>query len=81
MFELLAFIGLIVVGMFVLKLVFGLFGLAVHLILLPIKLALALVVVVIALPFLVLLLPVFLILGLGFAAVGAVVCSIFGWFL
>ena len=81
MFELLAFVGLIVVGVFVLKLIFGLFGLAIHLILLPIKLALGLVAVVIALPFLVLLLPVFLVLGLGFAVVGTVVCSVFCWFL
>lgn len=80
MFELLALFGLFVLGILVLKVLFGILGLAFHLLLFPIKLALGLVAVVLALPFLILALPVFLVLGLGFAVVGAAVCSIFCFF-
>jgi len=80
MFELLALIVAVVIGVFFLKVFFAVLGLAFHIVLLPVKLLLGLVFVLLALPFLVLLLPVFLILGLGFAVVGAILGSIFCFF-
>jgi len=80
MFELLALIVAIVIGVFFLKVFFAVLGLAFHVLLFPVKLLVGLVVMLLALPFLVLLLPVFLVLGLGFAVVGAVLGSIFLFF-
>jgi hypothetical protein len=79
MIELLAFIGLIVVGVFLLKLFFGVLGLVFHILLFPIKLVLSLVVVLVALPFLILLIPVFLVLGVGMAVVGTAIAALFGF--
>ena len=78
MFEFLALIGLIVIGILVFKLVFGMLGLVFHILLWPLKLALGLVVMVVALPFLILFLPVFLVLGLGFAIVGTIMAALWG---
>ena len=61
MIELFAFIGLVVVGVLLLKLFFGMLGIVFHILLFPIKLALCLVLCVLVLPFMVLLLPVFLV--------------------
>lgn len=80
MFELLALIFAVLIGVFVLKVLFATLGLAFHILFFPVKLILGLVVMLLALPFLVLLLPVFLVLGLGFAMVGAVLGSIFLFF-
>ena len=79
MLELLALIGLFVVGVLFLKIFFGVLGLAFHILLFPIKLVLGLVAVVIALPFLILFFPVFLILGIGVAVLGTFVCTLFCW--
>ena len=87
MFELLALIGLIVVGVLVLKLAFCILGAVFHLgfqiLLLPFKILGALVLAVLFLPLLILFAPVILILGISFAAVGAAmlgaVCWVFAW--
>ena len=80
MFELLVLFALLVLGVLVLKVIFGVLGFAFHLLLLPLKLLFGVVAVIVALPFLILALPVLLVLGLGFAVVGATLCSIFCFF-
>ncbi len=80
MFELFALIVLFLVGILVLKLVFGVLGLVFHLALLPLKLLVGLVVMVLFLPLLALLLPVAVVavIGFGLFVVGAVVAGFFG---
>jgi hypothetical protein len=78
MLELLALLGLFVVGLFVLKIVFGVLGLVFHILLFPLRILLSLVLFVVMLPFLVLLLPVFLLFGIGMAAVGAFALGVLG---
>ena len=80
MFELLALIGALVLGLFVLKIVFGILGFLFQIVLFPVKLVLGIVAALIVLPFLILLCPVFLILGLGLAVVGTVIGSVFCFF-
>ena len=57
MFELLALIGLVVVGVFLLKVTFGVLGFLFHLVFLPLKLLGAVLVTLLVLPFLVTFLP------------------------
>lgn len=80
MLEILVIIGLLTVGVFALKLVFGILGLVFHLLLLPIKLVLGLLVFLLLLPFLILLLPFCLLFGIGFAVVGGVLLGLCGVF-
>jgi len=79
MFELFALIGLFVVGILMLKIFFGVLGLAFKLILVPFKLLGALVVCVLLLPFFVMFLPVLLVLGIGFGVMAAFVGTVFCW--
>ena len=80
MLELLVLIGLIMVGVLALKIFLGILGLAFHILLIPIKLVLGLLVFLLLLPFLILLLPFFLLFGIGFAVLGAVLTGLCGFF-
>lgn len=80
MLELL-FLGFILLaGVFILKLVFGILGFAFHLVMLPIKLVVGLLFGLLLLPLLLLFLPVVVVgaIGLAVVAVGGVLSLIFG---
>jgi hypothetical protein len=82
MFELL-FLGFILLaGVFILKLVFGILGFAFHLVMLPIKLVVGLLLGLLLLPLMLLALPVVVVgaIGLGLVVLGGVLSLIFGIF-
>jgi len=78
MLELLALIGLVVVGIFALKILFGILGVVFHVLLFPLRLLVGLVLFVVMLPFLILLFPFLLLFGIGMAAMGAFALGVLG---
>ena len=80
MFELLFLVMILIAGVLVLKLVFGILGFAFHLVVLPIKIVLGLVFGLLLLPLLLLFLPVVVVgaISLALVVVGGVLMLLFG---